>query len=68
LSLFAAGCQPIQASWAWRFHAFTPGPRGALAEIDAETVRVLRTSAEPADGREMECAEGTLWIVETEAV
>ena len=52
---------------AWRFHAFTPGPRGALAEIDGETVRVLRTSAEPGGGREMECADGTLWIVETEA-
>jgi methionyl-tRNA formyltransferase len=52
---------------AWRFHAFTPGPRGALAEIDGETVRVRRVSLEPADGREQECGDGRLWIVETEA-
>jgi methionyl-tRNA formyltransferase len=52
---------------AWRFHAFTPGPRGALTDLDGETVRVLRTSLEPTEGRAMECADGTLWIVETEA-
>ena len=51
---------------AWRFHAFTPGPRGALTELDGETVRVLRTSLEPTEGGAMECADGTLWIVETE--
>jgi methionyl-tRNA formyltransferase len=52
---------------AWRFHAFTPGLRGALAEVDGETVRVLRVSLEPAEGRRMQCADGTLWIVESEA-
>ena len=41
--------------------------RGALAEIDGETVRVLRTSRDPAEGRALECADGTLWIVETRA-
>ena len=41
--------------------------RGALAEIDGETVRVLRVSREPEDGHALECADGTLWIVETEA-
>jgi methionyl-tRNA formyltransferase len=52
---------------AWRFHPFTPSPRGALAELDGETVRVLRVSREPAEGRAVECADGTLWIVESEA-
>ena len=42
--------------------------RGALAELDGETLRVLRTSLEPVPGRAMECGEGTLWIVETESV
>ena len=53
---------------AWRFHSReSTADRGALTEIDGETVRVLRVSLEPADGRAMECADGTLWIVETEA-
>ena len=30
-------------------------------------VRVLGVSREPADGHAMACADGTLWIVETEA-
>jgi len=51
---------------AWRFHAFTPGPRGALTQLDGETVRVLRVSLEPAHGRAVECGDGTLWIVESE--
>lgn len=52
---------------AWRFASQAPGDRGALTELDGETVRVLRTSLEPTDGHAMECGEGTLWIVETEA-
>ena len=44
-----------------------PSPlHGALTELDGETVRVLRVSLEPAEGREMPCGDGTLWIVETE--
>jgi len=53
---------------AWRFHSSVAGERGALTELDGETVRVLRVSREPADCRAMQCADGTLWIVETEAV
>jgi methionyl-tRNA formyltransferase len=52
---------------AWRFHSPIDAERGALAELDGETVRVLRVSSELAEGREMECVDGTLWIVETEA-
>jgi methionyl-tRNA formyltransferase len=55
---------------AWRFMAFAPagGVRGAIADIDGETVRVLRTRLEPGDGVRMECADGPIWILETEPV
>ncbi len=53
---------------AWRFHSMTSAERGALTELDGETVRVLRVSLEPAKGRAMETGDGTLWIVETESV
>ncbi len=52
---------------AWRFHSPVETPRGALLDRDGETVRVLRVSREPADGPTLECADGTLWIVEEEA-
>ena len=52
---------------AWRFHSAIAGERGALTKLDGETVRVLRVSPEPADGRAMECGDGTLRIVETES-
>jgi methionyl-tRNA formyltransferase len=52
---------------AWRFHSAISGDRGALVELDGETVRVLRVSLEPADGVAKECGDGTIWIVEREA-
>ena len=52
---------------AWRFHSAVPGDRGALIELDGETVRVLRVSRDEAAGRALRCADGTLWIVEKEA-
>ena len=54
---------------AWRFASRRDGhEHGALAELDGETVRVLRTSLEPRDGaRAMAAGDGTIWIVETEA-
>jgi methionyl-tRNA formyltransferase len=51
---------------AWRFHSAAPGARGALVEVDGETVRVLRVSREDGGGPELACADGTLWIVEME--
>jgi methionyl-tRNA formyltransferase len=52
---------------AWGFHSVGRGERGALTELEGERVRVLRTSLEPTDGRAVECGDGTLWIVESEA-
>jgi methionyl-tRNA formyltransferase len=51
---------------AWRFSPGTDDERGALTELDGEKVRVLRTSFEPAEGRELPCGDGSIWIVETE--
>ena len=52
---------------AWRFASETGGERGALAELDGRTVRVLRTSLEAQDGsRAVETGDGTIWITETE--
>jgi methionyl-tRNA formyltransferase len=53
---------------AWRFAAGAPEERGALTELDGETVRVLRVSLEPVEGRAVECADGTIWVVETEPI
>jgi methionyl-tRNA formyltransferase len=53
---------------AWGFHSATGSERGALAELDGERVRILRTSLDPVDGvPTKECGDGTIWIVETEA-
>jgi methionyl-tRNA formyltransferase len=53
---------------AWRFGFTREGQRGPFAELDGETVRVLRTRLEPAEGTRVECGDGPLWILETEAV
>jgi methionyl-tRNA formyltransferase len=52
---------------AWRFASATDGDRGALAELDGKTVRVLRTSLEERNGsRAVETGRGTIWITELE--
>jgi len=51
---------------AWRFHSQGEGTHGALADLDGEVLRVLRVSRQPAPGRELDCADGKLWIVESE--
>jgi methionyl-tRNA formyltransferase len=48
---------------AWRF---MPTQEGPLAELDGETVRVLRTRLEPGEGHAVECGDGTVWVLETE--
>ena len=52
---------------AWRFASEGGGERGALAELDGEKLRVLRTSLEQTAGaRAVEAADGRIWILETE--
>lgn len=55
--------------WAWRY-AFAPGVvPGPLLELDGRTVRVLASSLEERDGaRRVDCADGPLWLLETEPV
>lgn len=55
---------------AWRFMPFSPQvtERGPLAELGGEKVRVLRTRLEPGEGERVECADGPVWVLETESV
>ncbi|HVH51158.1 MAG TPA: formyltransferase family protein [Gaiellaceae bacterium] len=55
--------------WSWRY-AITRGElRGALAEVDGETVRVLASSLREVDGAQrVDCGDGPLWVVKTEPV
>lgn len=51
---------------AWQM-AFAMDLRGALAELDGEEVRVLRTSLQPReDAREVQAGDGPIWILQTE--
>jgi methionyl-tRNA formyltransferase len=52
----------------WRFAFMQEGELGPLATIDDERRRILRTSLEqPADVETfLECADGPLWVVESE--
>lgn len=53
--------------WAWRYTVPVGPVRGALVELDGETVRVLASSLARVDGaRVLECADGPLWLVTTE--
>ena len=53
--------------WAWRYGMILDGTKGALLELDGTTVRVLVTSLTEVEGKpRVECADGPLWIVETE--
>ena len=53
--------------WAWRFGMIPDATKGALLELDGRTVRVLTASLTEVEGKpRVECADGPLWIVETE--
>jgi methionyl-tRNA formyltransferase len=53
--------------WAWLFTIPYKTERGALLELDGETVRVLRSSLEAVEGAtRVECADAPLWVVKTE--
>lgn len=52
---------------AWQVAAHGRGPQGALTTVDGRRVRVLRVRADDLEGgTRMECADGPLWLVETE--
>jgi methionyl-tRNA formyltransferase len=55
---------------AWRFMPFQPsgGVRGPVAQLDGRQVRVLRTRLEPGEGERVDCADGPIWVLETEPV
>jgi hypothetical protein len=54
--------------WAWRYSIPRGALHGALAEVDGETVRVLASSLAEVEGAmRVECADGPLWLVKTEA-
>jgi methionyl-tRNA formyltransferase len=55
---------------AWRFMPFQPsgGVRGPIAQLDGRRVRVLRTRLEPGEGERVDCADGPVWVLETEPV
>jgi methionyl-tRNA formyltransferase len=67
LDLSRPAVEVHRLAWSWLF-AFGPAAvRGALLEVDGAPVRVLATSLEEVEGaRRLECADGPLWVVETE--
>jgi methionyl-tRNA formyltransferase len=55
--------------WAWHFTIPNGTERGALLELDGETVRVLQSSLDEVDGAaRVECADAPLWLVRVEPV
>jgi methionyl-tRNA formyltransferase len=54
---------------AWPLAGGAPGLRGPILERDGESRRLLRTSLTEVEGAErLDCADGPLWIVESEPV
>ncbi len=51
---------------AWRLTPFALGERGAILERGGERLRVLRTSLVESSTERIECADGPIWILETE--
>jgi methionyl-tRNA formyltransferase len=66
LSLPAAVVHRHVASW--RFTFMQEGELGPLATVDGERRRILRTSLEhlPDAETSVECADGPLWVLESE--
>jgi methionyl-tRNA formyltransferase len=51
---------------AWWVAAVREGPRGALAELDGERVRILRTSLDGDEGGvRVDCGDGPIWVLES---
>jgi methionyl-tRNA formyltransferase len=69
LDLSRPAAEVHRLAWAWLYAMSPGGTRGALLELDGETVRVLRTSPTEVEGaRRVECGDAPLWIVETEGL
>jgi methionyl-tRNA formyltransferase len=53
--------------WAWRYTIPKDTRRGALLELDGESLRVLEASLTEVEGaRRVECGDGPLWVLRTE--
>ena len=67
LDLSRPAVEVHRLAWAWRYGMSpTPVP-GALLELDGAPVRVLATALTEVEGaRRIDCADGPLWLVETE--
>ena len=53
--------------WAWRYAVALDGVRGALVDLEGETMRVLASSLSASEGAvRFECADGPLWLVKLE--
>jgi methionyl-tRNA formyltransferase len=69
LDLSRPAVEVHRLAWAWRYAFTLDGIQGALVEIDGTPVRVLATSLSEVEGaRRLECGDGPLWLVETEAL
>jgi methionyl-tRNA formyltransferase len=67
LDLSRSAAEVHRLAWAWRYAMSLGGTRGALLELDGKPVRVLATSLPEVEGAQrIECADGPLWILETE--
>ena len=55
--------------WAWRFTIPAASSTARSPTLDGETVRVLASSLTDVEGaRRVECADGPIWLVKTEAL
>jgi methionyl-tRNA formyltransferase len=69
LDLSQPAVEVHRLAWAWRYAMSLEGTHGALLEQEGEPVRVLATSLTEVEGaRRLECGDGPLWLVETEAL
>jgi methionyl-tRNA formyltransferase len=67
LDLSRPAAEAHRLVWAWRYGMIRDGVKGALLELDGTTVRVVKASLTEVEGTpRVECADGPLWIVETE--
>jgi hypothetical protein len=68
LDLARPAAELHRLAWAWRYGMRVDGGlKGAVLELEGKPVRVLATSLAEVEGAtRVECADGPLWIVETQ--